>query len=128
MKTVNQTYLIHAPLHDVWDALVNPTHIVGWGAGPAVMDDQVGTKFSLWGGEVYGTNIEVLKEAKLVQEWYSSEDGKWEKPSIATFTLEKVKRGVKLELVQTDVPEAAAASIAAGWKEFYFGPLKAYLE
>lgn len=128
MKTIQQSYTIHAPLHAVWEALVDPKQIDGWGGGPVKMNDKVGTKFSLWGGSIWGRNIESVTEKKLVQEWYSEEDTAWEQPSVVTFILQPEKTGVKLHLLHTDIPDAYEESIADGWKEYYLGPLKEYVE
>ena len=77
-KIIKQTYHIHAPISEVWKALVNPKYIDGWGGGPAKMNNKKGTKFSLWGGSIWGTNTEVVSEKKLIQDWYSdSEDRNW---------------------------------------------------
>ncbi|MFA6588453.1 MAG: SRPBCC domain-containing protein [Patescibacteria group bacterium] len=125
MKTIKQSYHIHSTPKKVWQALIKPAIIEKWGGGPAKMDDKVGTKFQLWGGDVWGENIEVLANKKLVQEWYG---GKWSKPSLLTFTLEPEKTGTRLDLFQTDVPENEVQDIAEGWKAYYLGPLKTYLE
>lgn len=125
MKTIKQTYLIDSSLEEVWKALVNPKYINAWGGGPAKMDDKVGTKFEFWGGDIHGKNIEVIPLKKLVQEWFG---GNWEKPSIVTFTLTEEKETVKIDLLHTDVPDNEAKDIDEGWKEYFLGPLKEYLE
>jgi activator of HSP90 ATPase len=125
MKTIVQDYEINAPIEKVWEALVNQEHISGWGGGPAKMDDKEGTKFSLWGGDIHGTNIEVEVFKKLVQEWYG---GKWEEPSIVTFKLEKQGNSTELNLLQENVPDDEYKDIDSGWKEYYLGSLKDYVE
>ena len=128
MKTLKQTYLIKAPLEEVWKALVDVRYIQGWGGGPAKMDDKVGTKFSLWGGSIWGENLEVVLNKKLVQDWYSDEEKKWKTPSRVTFTLHAEKDGVRLELIHENVPDENAEDINEGWKNYYLGPFKDYLE
>jgi len=128
MKTIKQTYIIKAPIEDVWKALVDVYDIDRWGGGPAKMNDKVGTKFSLWRGSIWGKNLEVIPNQKLVQDWYSDEEKKWDKPSKVTFTLLAEKDGVKLELVHENIPDGNAKDINKGWKDYYLGPLKDYLE
>jgi activator of HSP90 ATPase len=128
MKTIKQTYHIHGSLEQVWQALINAKEIDRWGGGSAKMDDKKGTEFSLWGGSIWGKNIEVIPHKKLVQEWYSESEKKWKKPSIATFTLAQEKDRVRIDFLQTDVPDEEEKSIADGWKEYYLGPLKEYVE
>lgn len=125
MKLIQQTYHIKASVEKVWQALTVPKHIEAWGSGPVKMDDRVGTTFSFWGGDIWGTNTEVVKNKKLVQEWYG---GDWPKPSIATFTLTKEKTGTKLVLTHTGVPTDEVNDFADGWKDYYLGPLKEYVE
>lgn len=128
MKTIKQTYHIHASVKDVWNALVDPKKIASWGGGEVHMDDKVGTDFKLWDGAIWGTNTVVVPYKKLVQDWYSKEENKWESPSRVTFTLVKEKDGVRLDLVHNDVPDMNAYDIEDGWKEFYLGPLKEFVE
>lgn len=125
MKTIKQKYSINAPVTNVWDALVNPKTIDKWGAGPAKMTDKKGRKFSLWGGDIWGVNTKVVAQKKLVQDWYA---GKWEKPSIVTFTLSSSKDKTLLSLVHTNVPDSEAKDISAGWKDYYLVPLTELVE
>jgi activator of HSP90 ATPase len=128
MKTIKQTYLINAPIDKVWQALIDTQIIEAWGGGPAKMDALIGTKFSLWGGSIWGKNLEVVARKKLVQDWYSDEKPKWEKPSRVTFVLQGEHGSTKLELIHVDVPDENVKDITEGWKDYYLGPLKKYLE
>lgn len=125
MKAIRQTYHIRASIEEVWKGLVDPKYIESWGGGPAKMSDKVGSQFSLWGGDIYGKNIEVIANKKLVQEWFG---GKWDKPSIATFALSSKNDQTTIEFTHVDVPESEYKDIEQGWKDYYLGPLKDYLE
>jgi activator of HSP90 ATPase len=128
MKTIKQTYHIKSSIDEVWKALVDEKYINGWGGGPSKMKALVGFEFSLWGGSIWGKNIEVIPNKKLVQKWFSDEDKKWKNPSVATFNLSKDANGVKLELIHKDIPIENSQDIDDGWKDYYLGPLKDYLE
>ncbi|MCL5970301.1 MAG: SRPBCC domain-containing protein [Patescibacteria group bacterium] len=125
MKTIKQTYLIKARIEKVWQALVSPKIINDWGGGPAKMDDKIGTNFSLWGGDIHGKNIKVIKNKELVQEWFS---GGWEKPSQVTFKLLVKGEDTQLDLYHINVPDSDVSEIDDGWKRYYLGPLKELLE
>lgn len=125
MEAIKQSYHIKASVADVWQALVNPKIIEKWGGGPAKMNEKVGFKFSLWGGDIHGTNKEVVTEKKLVQEWYG---GGWSAPSLLTFTLHGDTTETTVDLLQEDVPDAEHKNISDGWKDYYMGPLKKLLE
>lgn len=125
MRTVVEEYQIESPIEKVWEALTESSLIEKWGAGPAKMDANEGTKFSLWGGDIHGTNIEMVPYQKIVQEWYS---GNWKEPSILTLKLIKNGQNTKVELLHENVPDDEYKDIEEGWKDYYMGPLKEYLE
>ena len=122
---ISKSYHIAAPPLAVWRALVDPEVIEEWGGGPAVMTDEPGSRFTLWGGDVYGTVLSVDSGSRLVEEWYS---GPWAHPSTLTFSLEAEEGGTLLKLDQTGVPDEEAADVDTGWDEYYVGPLKELLE
>ncbi len=105
--------------------MVNPEVIEKWGGGPVKMDDKAGSNFSLWGGDIHGKNIKVIKEKELIQDWFG---GNWEKPSKLTFKLSKKNGKVELELTQEKIPESEYDDITDGWDRYYIGPLKKMLE
>ena len=125
MKAIRQTYKINAPIEEVWRALVDPKYINAWGGGPSEMSEKTGFEFSLWGGDIFGKNIEVVPAKLVVQEWFG---GKWDKPSIAKFELSSKDGETIIEFSQTDVPDAEFSDIEQGWRDYYLGPLKDYLE
>jgi activator of HSP90 ATPase len=125
MKKIEQTYHIDAPIEKVWDCFVDPKLIEEWGGGPAKMTDKEGGDFSLWGGDIHGTNTKIEKEKTIVQDWYG---GKWDKPSHVTFTFHKDGDKTVVDLTHTDFPEDEEESLADGWKDYYLGAIKRHLE
>ena len=125
MKPIEKSYLIRAAVPRVWQALVDPLVIEQWGGEPVTMDDNPGTEFRLWGGDIHGKNVEVVPEKRLVQEWYG---GDWPAPSIATFTLEDDHGGTLLTLHHIGVPDDSSADFDEGWDLYYLGAIKELLE
>ena len=125
MKTIKQVYHIKAPLEKVWQALVDPKVMDEWSGGPAKMTAKEGSSFSLWGGDIHGTNLEIVDKSTLVQEWYS---GDWPTPSKVSFTLANDKGETKVELLHENVPKEDADDIAEGWDIYYLGVIKEFLE
>lgn len=89
------------------------------------MGDQAGFEFELWGGDIYGKNIEVVPQSKLVQEWTA---GEWNQPSKVTLTLSGKGNKTTVELLHEDVPDGETLEFEDGWKTNYLGPLKEYAE
>lgn len=125
MRSLKQIYLIDASVEKVWDALVNPKTIARWGAGPAKMSPDKGFEFSLWGGDVFGKNKEVIENKKLAQEWFG---GNWDKPSLVVFDLKTKNNKTEVILTQKDIPDDEFKDIKEGWKEYYMNPLKEIAE
>ena len=125
-RIINKEYHIYAPKEKVWDALINPNIIEKWGAGKAKMSGTVGSKFSLWDGEIHGTNLEVIPQKKLVQEWYSSDDPNQE--TKVTFTLTHKDACTTLYLKHENVSAVNFDSIDSGWDNYYLGEIKRLLD
>lgn len=125
MRKITRTFNIHVARSHVWKALVDPKILAAWGAGPAAMSARKGAKFSLWGGDIIGRNLEVVKEKKLVQEW---QEKNWKVPSKVTITLKLVRLGTQVRVVHQDVPAKEFEALRKGWKDSYFQPLKQFLE
>jgi len=122
---IAKTYVIAASPADVWKALTDPATIDAWGAGPVVMSAEPGAAFSLWDGDIHGTNVQAVPERCLVQEWYG---GDWPAPSIVSFTLTPENGSTRVELLHRGVPDDEVEDFDEGWDEDYLGPLKEYLE
>jgi uncharacterized protein YndB with AHSA1/START domain len=126
MKTLTKTYTIHASPERVWKALVDPTDIIEWSDAPAGMDDQVGTEFILWDGEIWGTNTEVVYAQRLAQDWFDNE--KQTEPTKVVFSLTAKEGDTVLELIQSNIPDNRLADLSEGWDTYYLAPLKAFVE
>jgi uncharacterized protein YndB with AHSA1/START domain len=126
MKHFEQTYTIEAPIEKVWQALVKPEIINQWSGGPAEMKAEEGSKFSFWGGDIFGTNTKVVAGKLLEQDWYS--DKEWKSPSKVTFSLKSDGDKTIVHLTHANIPDEEARDIEAGWKDYYLGPIKKLLE
>lgn len=126
MEEISKTYHIESSIDKVWQALVNPIEIAKWGADPAEMSSDEGFEFSLWGGDVYGKNIEIEPKEKLVQEWFS---GDMETPTMVTIELSEDDDGfVEVNLLHEGVSDEFRSEIEESWDKYYFGAIKEYLE
>lgn len=105
----------------VFEALVNEEIIQHWSGDEAKMSAEVGARFSLWGGQMFGTNLEVVKNKKLVQEWCYDQ---WEEPSRVTFLIKDNGENTIVELLHEDVPERSVKNISDGWNLYYLGAMQ----
>lgn len=116
---------IEAEPEEIFLALTNPFTIELWSDMPAKMDDQPGTEFELWDGDICGRNISVIPNKELVQEWYFDE---LPEPSVATIRLHPKKSGTEVEVNHINIPDDAFENINEGWRDFYIGAIKRFFE
>jgi activator of HSP90 ATPase len=126
-KTIRQSVTIKASPHDVYEALMDSKKHAGFTGGKATISRKVGGKFTAYDGYAAGVNLELIPDKKIVQTWRAEDwpEGHYSK---AAFTFTRVSGGTKLTLTQTDVPEDQYDSIAQGWRDYYWGPMKQMLE
>ena len=125
MKNYKKYFRLAADPADVYNALTNQVMIEIWTGEDVVMEEKPDTEFSLWDGGICGTNLEFVKNNKIVQKGYFGEQ---DEPSIVTIKLHKDGAGTSMEVVHTNIPDEAYDNIAEGWKEDYFDALNQLFE
>jgi uncharacterized protein YndB with AHSA1/START domain len=125
MKTLEQTYTIHAPLDKVWWALTTAEGAEGWGAGPAKFDLSEGGEFSYWDGDIHGVNTKVVPRQLLEQDWYGHDNPDWKYFVRFTFESNGDSTDVQLHYAGNIVDEQRDLK---DWQDYYFTPIKQLLE
>jgi len=110
---------MNASAAQVFKALTDPKIIRKWSGSPAKMSARKGAAFELWGGEMFGKNLEVVKNKKLVQEWCTPAFR-----SKATFIIHANGRSSQVELIHEDVPAKHYKDYVSGWKDYYLGAIQ----
>ena len=126
-KTIRQSANFKATPHDVYEALLDSKKHSRFTGGEASISRKVGGRFTAYDGYITGKNLELIKDKKIVQSWRAS-DWPAGADSVATFILSTGKNETKLSFTQTNIPAEQAESIANGWKEYYWEPMKEMLE
>jgi activator of HSP90 ATPase len=124
--TIKQGAMMPGTPHQVFELLMDNAKHAKFTGGEASISRKEGGSFSAFDGWATGTNMEIIKDKKIVQTWRGSDwpDGHY---SIATFTLLSAKGGTKLLFSQTNVPSTFARDIANGWRQYYWAPMKELL-
>ena len=107
----------------VFKALTDPKIIEKWSGAPAKMSAKKGAKFEIWGGDMFGTNLEVVKDKKLVQEWCTKTFR-----SKVTFTIKAKGKGSVVDLLHENVPARSVKNYSEGWKDYYLGAMQLMFE
>lgn len=126
--TIRQTVIIEAPVHAVFEALMDSKKHEAFTGAQASISRRVGGRISAWDGYISGANVRVEKDKVIVQSWRTTEFKESEPDSKVMFHLSKKGDGTRLMFVHSDVPNRLAEDLRQGWIDNYWTPLKAYLE
>jgi activator of HSP90 ATPase len=125
MKDYKQYIKIKSAPEDIYNCLTNSLTIELWSGYEAKMEPVVGFEFELFDGDISGKVLQLDEPKLVVQEWYFGEQ---EEQSVVTFKIHQDSNAVSLELQHTNIPDEAYEDIANGWKKYYLGAIKKYLE
>ena len=120
MKDLKRYYTMRAEPKDIYNALTNQKMIEIWSGEDAKMEPEPNTEFSMWNGSISGMNLEFEENRKIVQKWFFGEQ---DEDSVVTILLHPDKKGTKVELRQTNIPDEAYENISDGWDQDYFGAM-----
>ena len=95
--------------------------------GEADCSKELGKPFSAWDGYISGTNIELIENEKIVQNWRTSEFAENDEDSLLQITLAKVSEGSELTLKHTNIPEGQIQYLQ-GWHDHYLTPMKTFFQ
>ncbi len=126
-KTIRQVITFNANPHDVYEALMDSKQHSEFTGSKASISRKVNGSFTAHNGYITGKNLKLIKDRKIIQSWHASE---WpgNHQSKVIFSLSKAKNGTKLLFTHSGVPAEHYSSIKNGWVEYYWKPLKDYLE
>jgi activator of HSP90 ATPase len=93
--------------------------------GAADCSDQEGDSFTAWDGYITGRNLKLVKDAKIIQSWRTSQFNDSDEDSQLEIRLKKTDGGTELLLIHTDIPEGQP-DYQQGWIDNYFVPMHHY--
>lgn len=117
---------IPAPASTIYDAWLNSaSHAEMTGADSAVQSREVGADHKAHGDYIWGKNVELVENQKIVQTWRTAEFTEDEQNSIIEVLLEEHGGSTKVTLKHSDLPDSGG-HFEQGWIDYYFSPMKAY--
>ena len=126
-KTIRQSVTFKAKPHEIYELLMDSDKHSRLTGSMVKNDRNIGSEFSVYGGDIQGINLELVPDQKIVQSWRYSNwpEGHYSK---ATFSLREVSGGTRLIFTQTGVPDEFYEDIKQGWQYYYWGPMKKMLD
>ena len=125
MKDIRKTIHIKVPPEEVFNAIINPLTIELWSGYEAIMEPNPGSEFSMFDGDITG-RIKTFEPPTLIEQVWDFGDQDTE--SIVRIELFDESGKTRLELFHSNIPDEAFENIEHGWKYYYLGALKTYLE
>jgi len=127
VATINQKVIFATSPHEVYEALMDEVKHSKFTGGPARVSREVDGKFSAYGGYCSGTNIELIPDKKIVQNWRA---GSWPEDHISKITLvfKEVPEGTELAFTHEGVPADDLEGISEGWHLNYWNPIRKMIE
>jgi activator of HSP90 ATPase len=129
-KAIHQEETFDAAPAKIYDALLDSKEFTKLSGGQlAVIDRSVGGAFSLFAGVITGRIIEAVPNQRIVQAWRNNMMWPAGLYSLVRFELKQHDTGTLVVLDQAGFPLEAgeAESLASGWAEHYWVPLRKYL-
>lgn len=126
--TIRQTVLLDAPPHAVFEAILESKKHSAFTGDKASLSRKVGGKFTAFDGYMRGENLKIEKDKVIVQSWRSTDFKETDPDSKVMFHFSKKGKGTRLLFVHSNVPNRLAEELRQGWLDFYWAPLKVYLE
>jgi predicted ester cyclase/uncharacterized protein YndB with AHSA1/START domain len=127
-RIISHEVFFNALPHEVFEVFMDSKQHSEFSGAPAEISRKPGGKFSVFGGKLSGTNLEIEQDRKIVQEWRG--DG-WPAGHSSKLTLIFSPafggRGTQLSLTQTGVPEEQFDGINRGWRDHYWNTIGDYL-
>ncbi|MFA6553052.1 MAG: SRPBCC family protein [Patescibacteria group bacterium] len=123
--SIKQGGLIHGTPSQVYELWMDSAKHSALTGSEAKISPSVGGEFTMFGGWATGRNIELNPNKKIIQTWRGED---WPEGHFSTLTVHLLPApgGTKLLFTQTGVPISLAKSVAKGWNDFYWEPMKKY--
>lgn len=126
MKKFTLRTTIKATPKEVYEAwLDSEAHSAMTGGSPAIVNKEEGEPFAAHNAYLWGKNLQLIPNQKIVQSWRSIGFKSTDEDSIVEVTFKKNKEGTLLTLTHTKVPDQEE-HVKQGWVAHYFEPMAVY--
>jgi len=124
-RTIEQTVIFAASPHDVYELIMDEKKHAKFTDGKAKVSREIDGAFSAYDGWIFGKNVELVQDKKIVQTWAANDD-EWPEghESKVTFEFKKTKDGTELTFTHEKVPKEWYDDLCHGWIEHYWEPMK----
>jgi activator of HSP90 ATPase len=122
---IKQSVTMSASARKLYEMYMSPRAHAAFTGAPVTIGRRPGSKFSAFGGQIFGTILATVPDRLIVQRWRSV-NFKPDDPDstlILSFTPLKAN-STRIDLVQIDVSGADYKGVSKGWPKYYWKPLR----
>ena len=125
-KNLKQVVTFKARPHDLYEMIIDSKKHAQFSGAKAKMTKKIGGRFNAYGGWISGTNLKLIPDKLIVQEWRGKN---WPQDHFSNvmFLFTKTATGTTLTFSQTSIPADTYVHISKGWKEQYWDKMKVQL-
>jgi uncharacterized protein YndB with AHSA1/START domain len=120
------TDLIPASVERVFRAWLDAEEHARMTGSPATSEPFVGGRFTAWDGYIEGVHVAIDQNRRIVQTWRSSDFPEDHESSRLEVVFEGAADGTLVTVHHSQLPEGQGAGFEAGWRDYYFNPMKRY--
>ena len=119
MKTIRQSEFFPSvkPLR-IYEAFLDGKQHSKMTGSKATADAHVGARFTAWDNYISGTNLELEKGKRILQEWQTTEWPEGAPPLLLEWTFVEKDGGTEVTMVHSKVSSAQAESYRQGWIDY----------
>jgi len=123
-KTISMKLSFDSSPELLYQCLVDDQRLSFFTQSAAQMERKEGGRFSLFGGQITGTNVTLEENKKIVQKWRFQS---WPAEHYSTVNIQLVPndRTTVVTLEQTDVPSSDFERTKGGWEQFFWSRIRA---
>jgi uncharacterized protein YndB with AHSA1/START domain len=112
-----------AAIYDAWVSGKLHAEMTG---SVATSEAKKGGAFTARDGYITGKHLVLERGKRIVESWRTKEFPNAAPDSTLEVRLSKVKKGTRIALLQSDIPDGQSEMYAEGWLEHYFDPMTRY--
>lgn len=126
-KTLRQSVTIKTTPDKIYSAFMDSRKHSRFTGSKAHISKRIGGEFSVFDNYATGKNIELVPNQIIRQTWQAAN---WPEGCISEIKLEleATHLGTRISFTHRGIPAEEYDKIKSGWIEYYWKPLRAYLE
>jgi activator of HSP90 ATPase len=126
MESLKLSITLPVKAEKLYKAWLDSKKHAAFTGGAAKQSAKVNAKHSAWDGYIWGKNLELKANKKIVQSWRTSEFAEDAPDSTLEISLKEKAGKTKLNIYHHGLQKGDAKKYKDGWKKHYFEPMKAY--